>query len=309
MEGATTDIRMVLKAPATEATTVEEEIMESQVRLCFQKETAALCNIPKLPELMDLGILTQVHQSVLQMFKHHSIPQVPLAGRLKYFLPAWKVLTQDRQMLSIVSGFEIPFTSEPVQIKEPVPIRLRLDQEKLIDVEVQEMLQKGAISKVLPVKGQYLSNVFLVPKKDGGFRPVINLKSLNQFIPYLHFKMESLHCLKDILLPGDYMCKVDLKDAYFSIPLAQNSSKYVRFSWKGSLYEFNCLCFGLGPAPRIFTKLLKVPISILRRLSIRVIIYLDDLLILGCSREEVKQSRHLGFVINQKNVFWSQVRR
>ena len=42
------------------------------------------------------------------------------------------------------------------------------------------------------------------------------------------------------------MCKLELKDAYYS----------------GKLYEFLCLCYGLGPAPRIFTKLLKIPISV-----------------------------------------------
>ena len=54
--------------------------------------------------------------------------------------------------------------------------------------------------------------------------------------------------------------------------------KYVQFQWEGTLYEFLCLCFGLGPALLIFTKILKVPISLLRRLQIRVIIYMDDTL-------------------------------
>ena len=35
-------------------------------------------------------------------------------------------------------------------------------------------------------------------KKDGGYHPVINLKMLNQFIPFLHFKIEGLSQLKHI---------------------------------------------------------------------------------------------------------------
>jgi len=182
---------------------------------------------------------------------------------------------------------------------------MSVEQNNLIELEIQQMLQNGAISLVKDVKGQYLNyrNLFLVPKKDGGQRPVINLKGLNQFLPYEHFKMEGLHCLRDILQHGDYMCKLDLKDAYFSVSLDQESR-----SWQGNLFEFNCLCFGLGPAPRVFTKLLKIPMAVLRRLNIKVIIYLDDLLILGCSREETIQARdteifllqHLGFFINLK---------
>ena len=79
-------------------------------------------------------------------------------------------------------------------------------------------------------------------------------------------------------------------------------------------YEFICLCFGLGPAPRIFTKLMKIPISILRRINISVLIYLDDMLIMGQTLEEIQMSRdtvmfllqNLGFVINlRKSVFSS----
>ena len=120
--------------------------------------------------------------------------------------------------------------------------------------------------------------------------------------------MEGLHCLKYVLQKEDYMYKIDLNDAYFSVPLLRDSRKLVRFFWAENLYEFLCLCFGLGPAPRIFTKILKVPILVLRRLMIRVIIYLDDLLILGNNMSEIFMAmdsvifllQRLGFVINLK---------
>ena len=73
------------------------------------------------------------------------------------------------------------------------------------------MLLKGAIQPVLPRKNQYLSNLFLVSKRDGGNRSVINFKHLNSFIPYQHFKMEGLNLLQNMLQKGDYMCKLDLK--------------------------------------------------------------------------------------------------
>ena len=172
-----------------------------------------------------------------------------------------------------------------------------------------EMLDKGAIKKVEhQFPDQFLSNILLVKKKDGGNRPCINLKALNKFIPYKHFKMEGLHCLKYLLEENDFLCKIDLKDAYFSVPLCMSSRKFVRFAWSGNLDEFLCLCFGLGPAPRIFSKLLKVPIALLRRLNIHLVIYLDDILLMGRTLEEILMSRdtvnfllqHLGFVINLK---------
>ena len=60
---------------------------------------------------------------------------------------------------------------------------------------------------------------------------------------------------------NDLLCKIDLKEAYFSVSPNKNSQKFVRFQWSGNLYEFPCLRLGLGPATRIFTKLLKVTIA------------------------------------------------
>ena len=82
------------------------------------------------------------------------------------------------------------------------------------------MLMKGAIIVFDPKKDKFLSSLFLAKKKDGGNRPVDNLKDLNSNIPYQHFKMEGLFLLKERLLPGGKMCKIDLKDAYFAIPLS-----------------------------------------------------------------------------------------
>ena len=89
---------------------------------------------------------------------------------------------------------------------------------------------------------------------------------LNQFIPYSHFKRECLKSIKDVLKKDNFICKLDLQDAYFCIPLSEDAKRYVRFYWEGKLYQFLCL-FGLLPALYIFTKFLKVPIVFVRQLS------------------------------------------
>ena len=280
----------------------------------IEKENQApLSNISYyIPQIVPSVNMGSVHPLVKKLFSKVKIPQVPLAGRLKCFKKSWEILTKDPKILEIIEGYCIPLLEKPVQRELPNVIKMNQEQHELVNKEIKAMLEKGAISKVNHVEGEFLSNVFLVGKKDGGNRPVINLKNLNQFVPYEHFKMEGLHCLKDILKRGDYMCKIDLKDAYFSVALNESSRKLIRFKWGGNLYEFLCLCFGLGPAPRIFTKLLKIPIAILRRLNIRVIIYLDVMLIMGHSIDQARMGRdtvvfllqHLGFVINlKKSVF------
>jgi len=151
--------------------------------------------------LLNLDEITQVHTSIKHMFQHLKFPDLPLAGRIKSFLPAWKMLTQDKKMLSIVKGYQIPFFFRPYT--------------KGVTLSRENKPKKGTSSRCggagdvaegchyqsRACTREFLSNVFLVPKKDGGFRPVINLKALNHFVPYEHFKMEGLHCLKDILQP------------------------------------------------------------------------------------------------------------
>ena len=103
----------------------------------------------------------------------------------------------------------------------------------------------------------FLSTIFLVPKKDGGQRPVINLKCLNKFVYREHFKMEGIHILRDLLRAGDWMTKVDLKDAYFMVPIYEDDRAFLKFSFKERMYQFRCLPFGLACAPWVFTKVLK----------------------------------------------------
>ena len=112
--------------------------------------------------------------------------------------------------------------------------------------------------------------------------------------------------LRDLLQPNYWMGKIDLKDANFVIPIGENHQKFLRFSWKDSLMEFACLPFGLASAPRIFTKLMKPVVALLRRSGIRQIIYLYDILFMnqtlpGLQRDistAIHLLENLGFVIN-----------
>ena len=116
----------------------------------------------------------------------------------------------------------------------------------------QGMLLKGAIQPVSPFKNQYLSNLFLVSKRDGGNIPIINLKHLNNSIPYQRFKMDYYKICSRKKTTSASWTK---KDDFFWFSLKKETRKYIRFHWEVTLYEFLCLCFGLSPATLIFTKI------------------------------------------------------
>ncbi len=152
-----------------------------------------------------------------------------VARRLQYHLANWERVTKDRWVLDTVKGYLIEFTNDPYQRTRPHPPQYGAELMAQMRVELTELLQKGAVAQMQQAKGGFYSTLFLVPKKDGRQRPVINLKALNQYVQTYHFKMEGLQTLKDLLKPGDWLAKVDLKDAYFAIPINPSHRKYLRF--------------------------------------------------------------------------------
>ena len=234
------------------------------------------------------------------------LQNLPEAGRLSFCLENWKRITSDPWIWQVVKGYPLELIATPQQDRPPRPIEFAGDLSKVILEEIHELEQKSAVQKVTPRPDQFVSQIFLVSKKDGGQRPVVNLKPLNQFMAKFKFKMESVRILKDLIRRNDWMISIDLKDAYLSVPIRERDRKYLRFTWGDNMYEFQCLPFGLSTAPRVFTKLLKPVMALLRQRGIRSMIFLDDILLMAgseqsleCQSQEVLSLlRLLGFRIN-----------
>lgn len=88
-------------------------------------------------------------------------------------------IISDPWILSTISGYKIEFDKSPFQYKIPLPIKFHQKQSESIDQEVLEILDKRAISESEFETNQFISNIFIVEKKNGKFRPVINLMKLN----------------------------------------------------------------------------------------------------------------------------------
>lgn len=205
-----------------------------------------------------------------------------------------------------MGGYKIEFLSEPFQITSQKHFNhLNQTNENMVK-EIQKLLQNKAIGKCQPSEGQFLSTFFLRQKPDGSHRFILNLKDLNFFIKKEHFKIEDLKTAINILEPNNFMARLDLKDAYFLIPIHKEHQKFLTFSFNDQLYKFKALPFGLSSAPLIFTKLIKPILNFLRSRGVKAIAYLDDFLILADSVEECKQHlsllidllTRLGFIIN-----------
>ena len=235
-------------------------------------------------------------------------PQV--AGRISHFAINWKTITEDQWVLRMVQGFLIPFREEPRQVRTPQPCRFSEDQMKLLHEEVSSLLGKGAVVTVEPAASEegFYSTLFLVPKTEGQMRPIINLKALNFWVHPQHFKMEGIHMLREIVAQDEWLAKLDLKDAYFTVPIHWDHWKFLRFMVDQIRYQFTCLQFGLSCAPWAFTKVLKPVSAFLRSVGVRLIIYIDDILVIGKTPDEVRNHvealiallEGLGFIVNME---------
>ena len=108
-----------------------------------------------------------------------------------------------------------------MQVHQPNPPTSSEEQSLLIQEEVITLQEKGAVISIPnpQPQGSFYSTIFLIPKKGGQMRPVINLKRLNKWVKLQHFTMEGIATLKELLRLNDWMVKVDLKDAYFTVQI------------------------------------------------------------------------------------------
>lgn len=238
----------------------------------------------------------------------HKLAKDFAAGRVKLFVDAWKRLTSDPFILAIVQGvaieFDCPYECLPTLSKRQAALN---DAESgIIDAEVHKLLLKGVISRCTHEHGEVISPVFTRPKKDGTFRMILNLKKMNEEVSYYHFKMDTLVTALELISKGCFMASIDLKDAYYSVPILETHKKFLRFEWQNTLYQFNAMPNGLALAPRTFTKLLKPVFASLRAKGHVSTAFLDDSLLLGSTETECMTNvrdtlillQELGFVVH-----------
>ncbi|KAM9985694.1 hypothetical protein ACTFIZ_012356 [Dictyostelium cf. discoideum] len=216
---------------------------------------------------------------------------LPVGGRLFHHKQVWKELGLPNFCQEVVNGLKVHLLPTFKPMPNPIPISIpEGPKSDCITKEVQDLLADDAIEQVLPnrySKRVFYSNVFTVPKPGTNLhRPVLDLKRLNTYINNQSFKMEGIKNLPSMVKQGYYMVKLDIKKAYLHVLVDPQYRDLFRFVWQGAHYRWKTIPFGLSTAPRIFTMLLRPVLRMLRDINVSVIAYLDDLLIVGSTKEE-----------------------
>ena len=192
-------------------------------------------------------------------------------------------------------GYKIPLSSAPPlssspafsQAYDPNSIKGRA-----LEAELRALLLKGAVEPAGQSLG-FFARMFVVPKTSGGWRPIIDLSALNKHVKTTVFKMDTVQTVLLAVRQGDWMCSIDLKDAYLQVPVHPDSRKLLRFSSPQGVFQFKTLCFGLATAPQVFTRVMAPVAKILHQWGVRLLRYLDDWLILTESEDRCREARQL----------------
>ena len=244
--------------------------------------------------------ITENTQQVNNIFK---------AGTVSEKFEFWKTLTSDSYILEAIKGYRLEFTSEPTELYNRTVKQTFSDTDKFtIKMEIQQLLSWRVIEKVTAHPNQVLSTIFLTTNKDGSKRLILNLKKLNSYMEYQHFKMENIYNALELLSENSFLASIDLKKAYYSIPVNIEHRRYLRFTFDEDIYEFTCLPNGISTAPRLFAKLIRVLLTRLRKDGHSSIMYIDDCLLVSESKtdceknikETLKIMQNAGFYINWK---------
>ncbi|XP_029998122.1 uncharacterized protein LOC115424868 [Sphaeramia orbicularis] len=205
-------------------------------------------------------------------------------------LSSWAAHTPDCWVLTTLSrGYHLQFRRRP-----PVPGRVRMTvicdpaKARALNHEICTLLAKGAIVPVDPLldPGGFYSKYFLVPKKTGDLRPVLDLRDLNVFLKVLPFYMLTTREVVHAISPGDWFTSIDLKDAYFHVPITPRHWRFLRFAFQGKHFQFRVLPFGLSLSPRVFSRCVAAALSPLQAQELRILPYLDDWLICAATRDQ-----------------------
>ena len=138
-------------------------------------------------------------------------------------------------------GYTLPFKQRPLLTRFPLvqsgytnPVKNRFLKEALLSLMNKLVVEKVVVKSSLA----FYNRLFLVPKPNRKWRPILDLSQLNLYLSTNTFKMETSETIWLSLQTGEWVTSLDFSDAYFHIPINQRSQKYLRFFSPSGPKEF-----------------------------------------------------------------------
>lgn len=177
-------------------------------------------------------------------------------------------------------------TEHKIKLYDSSPIyqRPRRFPQPITEEIERQCHELNALDIIEPSMSPWSSPVVPIRKKDGTVRLCIDYRKLNKVtipdkfpVPNLSDSIFGLHNTK-------FFTSLDLVRGYYQIPIDKESRECTAFSTPKNHWQFKRLSFGLRNAPSAFQRQIQ---SVLNSFpSNKVIVYIDDILIMGTSFDE-----------------------
>ena len=179
------------------------------------------------------------------------VQNLPVGARLQNFWETWSKLGAGPKTVQILKeGYTLPFRTRPNLTRSPTVISCYANPHRnsyLLEA-LHQLTDKNAVELVRNQTSLgFFNRLFLVPKPNNKWRPILDLSKLNLFLKVEKFKMETPETIRTSLQQGEWVTSVDFKDAYFHIPIQEQSKKYLRFHIQGQTYQFKAIPFVHSP--------------------------------------------------------------
>lgn len=177
--------------------------------------------------------------------------------------------------------------AEHVIVTRSPPIKQRYYRvnpvvQKQIDQELEEMLKLGVVE---PSNSPWSSPILLVKKKDNTFRFCVDFRKLNSVTVRDSYPLPLVADTLDKLRDAKYLSSLDVRSAYWQVPMAESSKQYTAFTVPNrGLFQFTRMPFGLHNAPATWQRLIDNVLG--HDLEPHVFVYLDDVVIVSQTFEQ-----------------------
>ena len=161
---------------------------------------------------------------------------------------------------------------------------------------IPTLLETNIIREVPPDEPRFFSPLFIVPKKDGPNRLIIDLSILNTFLVVHKFRMERIQSIASCIVSPMWGLTIDLSNAFYHVPIHWSFHRFLAFTVDSRLYVFQFLPFGLALAPWAFNRITKPIKAHLHNRLFRFHTYLDDFFLLDLSIETLREK--LSYVLS-----------
>ncbi|KAL1110191.1 hypothetical protein AAG570_008268 [Ranatra chinensis] len=174
--------------------------------------------------------------------------------------------------------------------------------ERAMHAELDEMLQAGVVE---PSKSAWSSPVVMIRKKDGSYRFCVDYRKVNAVTRRDAYPLPYVSHILDRLRNARYLSSLDVKSAYWQVPLSEESKERTAFTVPGrGLFQFTRMPFGLHNSPATWQRLIDQVLG--PELERHVFVYLDDIIVCSAQFDEhvetldrvFKKLREAGLTLN-----------